>query len=53
MSMKEIVNANTKKANATRGSVYTIHKYIEHLPNKQTTTSMRTSMRMHIYKRSR
>ena len=38
MSMKE-----KAKANATRGSVYTIHtnKYIEHLPHKPiTTTSM-------------
>ena len=25
--MKEIDNANTTKANATRGSVYTVHKY--------------------------
>ena len=40
MSIKEIGNANTTKANATRASVYAIHtnKYIEQLPNKQTTT---------------
>ena len=42
MSVKEVDNANTTKAKATRGSVYTIHtnKYIEHLPNNPTTTSM-------------
>ena len=27
MKVKEIQKANTTKANATRGSVYTIHKY--------------------------
>ena len=37
MSMKEIDNASTMKANATRGSAYTIHKYNEHLLNKPTT----------------
>ena len=39
--MNEIENANTPKANATRVSVYTIHKYNEHLPNISTTTSVR------------
>ena len=40
MSVKEINNANTTKANITRVSVYTIHKYIrEQLANKPTTTS--------------
>ena len=46
MSMKEIDNTNTTKANATTGSVYTIYKYIEHLANKP------TSIRVHIYKLS-
>ena len=35
--MKEIDKANTTEANATRGSVYIIHKYA--LTNKPTTTS--------------
>ena len=53
MSMKEIDNAYTTKANATKGNVYTIHKYIEQLPNKLTTTKKgQTSMRMHIHKLS-
>ena len=36
-------NAKTTKAKATRVNVYTIHtnKYIEQIPNKPTTTSMR------------
>ena len=40
--MQEVDNASTTNANATRGSVYTIHtnKYIEHLTNKPTTTVM-------------
>ena len=33
---KEVENTN-----ATRGNVYTIHKYIEHPLNKPTTISMR------------
>ena len=41
MSVKEIDNANTTEAMAIRGSVYTIHKYIEHLPNNPKTTHMR------------
>ena len=43
MSIKEKENANATKANATIGNVYSIHtnKYIEHLLNKPTTTSMR------------
>ena len=43
MSVKEIENANTTKANATSVSVYAIHtnKYIKHVPNKSKTTSMR------------
>ena len=43
MSVKKIDNVNTTKANATRGSVYTIHtnKYIEHDPSKPITTSIR------------
>ena len=43
MSVKEINKANTTNANVTRDSVYIIHtsKYIEHLPNKPTTTSMK------------
>ena len=41
MSMKKIDNADTTKAYTTKGIVYTIHKYIEHHPNKPTKTSMR------------
>ena len=44
MSLKGIDNVNATKANATKGSVYTIHttqihtnKYIEHVPRKPTT----------------
>ena len=40
MSIKEIEKANTTKAHATRVSVYTIHKYIEQLSSKPTTTSI-------------
>ena len=45
MTIREIDNGNTTKANTTRGSVYTIHtnEYIEYLPNKPTTTSMSDS----------
>ena len=32
---------NGKSTNATRGNVYTIHKYNEQVPNKPTTTNMR------------
>ena len=39
--MKTIGNVNTTKINATGVSVYTIHKYIEHLPDKPTAISMR------------
>ena len=50
MSVKEINNANKPGS-----SVYTIHtyKYIEHDPSKPITSSIKTSMRTHIYKRSR
>ena len=43
MSVKEIDNANKTKANATRGSIYTIltNKFIEILSNYSTTTNMR------------
>ena len=42
MSVKEIDNANTTRANTIRGNVYTIYtnKYIEQLPNKLTITSI-------------
>ena len=40
--MKGMANAYKTKANATKGGVYTIYtnRYIEHLLNKPTTTSM-------------
>ena len=41
MRMKEIGNANTMKANSTGGSVYTIHKYVEQLPNKPIRTNLK------------
>ena len=48
MDMKEIDNEDTRKANATRRNLFTIHttqininKYIEHIPSKPATTSMR------------
>ena len=45
MSMKKIENASTATSNAKRGSVYTTHtnKFIEHLPNKPTTTRIRNT----------
>ena len=42
MSMIEVENSNTTNANATKVSVYTIHKYIEQLPNKLTRIIMQT-----------
>ena len=41
MSMKETDNASTTEAKAIRATVYKIHtnKYIEHFPNKPTTTT--------------
>ena len=43
MGIKETDNENVTKAKATSCNVYTIHtnKYIEHIPSKPTTTSMR------------
>ena len=41
MSMKKTDNANITKANATRDSVFTTCKYIEHLPNKPITLCIR------------
>ena len=41
MSVKELNKANTTKASVTRGSVYTIHKYIEHIPNNPPAINMR------------
>ena len=40
MNKQEVDIANSTIANATRGSMYTIYTniYIEHLPNKLTTT---------------
>ena len=40
MSVEEIGKANTTKASATKVSVHTIHKYIEHLSNEPPTTSI-------------
>ena len=47
MYMNDIGNANATKMYATRGNMYTIHKYtltnmyLEHVPNNLTTTNMR------------
>ena len=48
MHMKKIDNASTTKANATGGNRRSVHntqmhsnKYIKHLLNKPTTTSMK------------
>ena len=45
--MKGIVHASKTKANAIKGSVYTIHtnKYIEHHLNEPTTTNGRDRQR--------
>ena len=53
MRMEEIDKANTTKANAARGSVYTVtntlnNRSIEHLSNKPTTTRENDNENAHI-----